>query len=154
MDPYLSAKWLHILSSTVLFGTGIGTAFQMVFAVHSGNIQAIHSTAKGVVLADWLFTTPAGIVQPATGLWLIWLQGYALTESWLLLSYGLYIVAFCCWAPVVHLQLKIRNLTKDAPSMPPEAEKAFKIWMMLGWPAFAALVMVFWLMVHKPTLWG
>lgn len=126
MDPYLSAKWLHILSSTVLIGTGIGTAFQMVFAVHSGNIQAVHSTAKGVVLADWLFTTPAGIVQPATGLWLIWLQGYALTESWLLLSYGLYIVAFCCWAPVVHLQLKIRNLTKDAPS----------------------------LMVHKPTLWG
>lgn len=32
LDLYLLTKWLHILSSTVLFGTGIGTAFQMVWA--------------------------------------------------------------------------------------------------------------------------
>ena len=96
MDPYLVAKWLHILSSTVLFGTGIGTAFQMVWAMRSQDPKIIHSTASGVVVADWLFTTPAGLVQPATGLWLIWLQGYELTEPWLLVTYALYTLAFIC----------------------------------------------------------
>ena len=98
MDPYLAVKWVHILSSTVLFGTGIGTAFQMVFAMHRGDAAHIHGVARGVVLADWLFTTPAGVVQPATGLLLVWMAGYGWAEPWLLLTYGLYILAFLCWA--------------------------------------------------------
>jgi uncharacterized membrane protein len=154
MDPYLAAKWLHILSSTVLFGTGIGTAFQMVWAIRSGNIHAIHTTARGVVIADWLFTTPAGIIQPATGLWLIWLQGYSLTEPWLIATYALYVIAFLCWVPVVKLQIRIRDLTADAATLPAQAQRAFNIWFILGWPAFGALVMVFWLMVNKPILWS
>lgn len=154
MDPYLTAKWLHILSSTVLFGTGIGTAFQMVWAMRSGDIRAIHTTARGVVMADWLFTTPAGLVQPTTGLWLIWLRGYSLTEPWLIVTYILYVIAFLCWAPVVKLQIRIRDLTADMTTVPAEAKRAFRIWFFLGWPAFGALVMVFWLMVNKPTLWG
>ena len=71
MDAYLTAKWLHILSSTVLFGTGNGTAFQMVWAMRSDHPKVIHRTASGVVVAAWLFTTPAGLIQPLTGLWLI-----------------------------------------------------------------------------------
>ena len=154
MDPYLSAKWLHILSSTVLFGTGIGTAFQMVWSMYSRDVRAIHTTARGVVLADWLFTTPAGIAQPLTGIWLVWLQGYSLFEPWLIVTYALYILAFVCWAPVVRLQILIRDQTANATTISPETQRAFRIWFILGWPAFGALVMVFWLMVNKPVLWG
>ena len=117
MDPYLTAKWLHILSSTVLFGTGIGTAFQMVWAMRSGEVRAIHTTARGVVMADWIFTTPAGIIQPVTGVWLVWLQGYSLTEPWLIVTYALYSAAFACWAPVVKLQIRIRDLTAKAAAI-------------------------------------
>lgn len=152
MDPYLITKWLHILSSTVLFGTGIGTAFQMVWAMGSDDPRVIHRVASGVVWADWLFTTPAGIVQPLTGLWLIHLQGWSLTEPWLLATYGLYLLAFLCWAPVVHLQIRIRDLTRTADTLPPAARRAYRIWFALGWPAFAALTLVFWLMVSKPGL--
>ncbi len=158
MDPYLIAKWIHILSSTVLFGTGIGTAFQMVWAMWRADPAQVHGVASGVVIADWIFTTPAGIVQPATGLWLIWLAGWSLTEPWLLLTYGLYILAFLCWAPVVHLQIRIRDLAAVAvangTALPPEVHRAYRIWFALGWPAFAALTLVFWLMVTKPLLWG
>lgn len=154
MDPYLTAKWLHILSSTVLFGTGIGTAFQMVWAMRQARVEVVHSVASGVVLADWLFTTPAGIVQPLTGLWLVYLAGYSLTEGWLLLTYGLYGLAFCCWLPVVHLQIRIRDLAAAAMAagapLPEAAKRAYRIWFALGWPAFVALVAVFWLMVNKP----
>jgi uncharacterized membrane protein len=77
MDPYLTLKWLHILSSTVLFGTGMGTAFQMVWAWRTGRVETIHSVASGVVIADWIFTTPAGFIQPLTGYLLILQQGPA-----------------------------------------------------------------------------
>lgn len=155
IDPYLAVKWLHILSSTVLFGTGIGTAFQMVFAMHRGDAAHIHGVARGVVLADWLFTTPAGIFQPASGLWLVWYAGYGWTEPWLMLTYALYILAFLCWAPVVHLQIRIRDLTADTTGpIPPKARRLYHLWFALGWPAFLALTGVFWLMVTKPPLWG
>ncbi len=157
-DPFLMVKWLHILSSTVLFGTGIGTAFQMVWAMRGGRAEVVHHVARGVVVADWIFTTPAGILQPLTGLWLIYLAGYSLTEPWLLLAYGLYVLAFVCWLPVVHIQIKIRDLagqaTNDGRTLPREVYRIFRIWFVLGWPAFGALVIVFWLMISKPLLWG
>ena len=151
MDPYLTLKWLHILSSTVLFGTGIGTAFQMVMAMRTGSPETIHSVAKAVVIADWLFTTPAGIIQPLTGFALAHVAGYSLDESWLLVTYGLYLVAFACWAPVVHLQMRIRDLTADG-TLPPHVNRLYRLWFALGWPAFASLIAVFWLMVAKPDL--
>lgn len=154
MDPYLIAKWLHILSSTVLFGTGIGTAFQMVWAMRSQDPKIIHSTASGVVVADWLFTTPAGLVQPATGLWLIWLQGYELTEPWLLVTYALYTLAFICWLPVVGLQIRIRDLTASATELPGKVHQDFRLWFVLGWPAFLSLIAIYALMISKPSLWS
>lgn len=157
MDPYLLARWLHILSSTVLFGTGIGTAFQMVWAMRTGKVETVHSVASGVVWADWLFTTPAGIAQPLTGLWLIYIAGYSFVEPWLLATYALYVLAFICWAPVVHLQIRIRDLAGAALAtgapLPDDARRLYRIWFALGWPAFAALAGVFWLMVSRPALW-
>lgn len=156
MDWYLVLKWLHILSSTVLFGTGIGTAFQMVWAMRTGRAETVHSAASGVVVADWLFTTPAGIVQPATGLALVHLAGFGWFEPWLMLTYAGYALAFACWAPVVRLQIRIRDLTAQARGapLPAEARRLYRIWFALGWPAFGALVGVFWLMVARPPLWG
>jgi uncharacterized membrane protein len=149
MDPYFTARFLHILSSTVLFGTGIGTAFQMVWAMRTGRLETIHSVASGVVMADWLFTLPAGILQPLTGLWLVHLAGHPWNAPWLLVTYGLYALAFLAWAPVVRLQIRIRDLAAAAlpngAPLPAEAGRLYRIWFALGWPAFAALVGVFWL---------
>ena len=154
MDPYFLAKWLPILSSTVLFGTGIGTAFQMVNAMADGRPAVVHGVARGVVRADWLFTTPAGVIQPATGLWLVLITGHDLTAPWLVLTYAAYALAFACWAPVVHLQIRIRDLAGQAAAegraLPLRARRLYHIWFALGWPAFGALVGVFWLMIAKP----
>ena len=153
MDPYLIVKWLHILSATVLFGTGIGTAFQMVWAMRSDRAELVAGVGAGVVMADWLFTLPAGLVQPATGLWLTHLAGWNLTEPWLLLSYALYLIAFAAWVPVVRLQYRIRDICRTAEPgpVPPEARRLYRLWFLLGWPGFGALVAVFWLMVSKPV---
>ena len=156
-DSYLMLKWLHILSSTVLFGTGIGTAFQMVWAMRQEEPKLVAGVARGVVTADWLFTAPAGVIQPVTGVLLALAAGYSLTEPWLLVTYGLYLLALCCWLPVVALQYRIRDLAQEAvrtqAPLPAEALRAFQWWFLLGWPAFGALIFVYWLMVAKPPLW-
>jgi uncharacterized membrane protein len=153
MDAYLVAKSLHILSATVLFGTGIGTAFQLVWAMRGDRAEVVAGVGAGVVVADWLFTLPAGLAQPATGLWLAHLAGRSLTEPWLVLTYALYIIALSAWLPVVWLQYRIRDLCRAAGigPVPVEARRFYRFWFLLGWPGFGALVAVFWLMVSKPV---
>ena len=154
---YLILKWIHILSATLLFGTGIGSAFYKFMTDRSGNVQAIAQTNKLVVLADWFFTTPTIILQPITGVWLAIILGYTLTSSWLVLSIVLYIVAGLCWLPVVHMQIKMRDLAQLAKKQNQLLDKHYanlaRIWFWLGIPAFTALVGVYYLMVFKPTLW-
>ena len=119
MDPYLIARWLHILSATVLFGTGIGTAFQMVRAMRSGRAEVVAGVASGVVAADWLFTVPAGVIQPLTGLWLVHLAGFGPWEGWLVATYAAYALAFLCWVPVLRLQYRIRDIARASPGTGP-----------------------------------
>lgn len=157
LDAYLWLKWLHVLSSTVLFGTGLGTAFQMWFAHRRGDPAAIVVVARNVVLADWLFTLPAGIVQPITGIALVLATGLNPFASWLVATYALYLLAFVCWVPVVILQLQVRLIAEAAvragAALPADYHRAMRLWFALGWPAFIALVVIFLLMVAKPDLW-
>jgi len=154
MDWYDIIKWLHIIGSTVLFGTGAGTAFQMMMAMRNGEPCVVASVAHHVVIADWLFTTPAGIIQPITGITLAYLNGYSLSEPWLLPVYALYLVAFAAWVPVVWLQHRIRDeATANATAARPLSKKCrqyYRIWFTLGWPAFIALMVIFWLMITRP----
>ena len=76
MNIYLALKWLHILSATVLFGTGIGTAFFKWMTDRSLDVRAIRIVNQRTVLADWLFTTPAIILQPSTGFGLAYLAAF------------------------------------------------------------------------------
>ena len=108
---YLWLKYIHILSSTILFGTGIGTACVMIYGHYSKNINAMAAINQYVVLVDWLFTGTSGILQLITGLWIVYLAGYSFTSLWLLGSIAGYIITASCWIPVVFLQIKIRDIT-------------------------------------------
>jgi uncharacterized membrane protein len=157
MDPYLLLKWIHILSSTVLFGFGAGTAYYFWSAHLTREPATIARIGRMVVRADWIFTGSSGILQPVSGLMLASAAGYGLGESWLIASYGLYVLAFACWAPVVWLQIRATRLAAAAASsatpLPAAYFGAMRLWFWLGWPAFLALLVVYWLMVAKPQLW-
>lgn len=156
MDAYYLVKTIHILSSTILFGFGAGTAWYFWNAHLSGNAGTIANVGRMVVRADWIFTGSSGLVQPVSGVWLAHLGGYSLTEPWLLLSYFLYVLAFACWGPVVWLQIKAQKMARQAvetgTSLGRDYQKIMRLWFLLGWPAFFGLVGVFWLMVTKPSL--
>jgi uncharacterized membrane protein len=151
---YLIVKWLHVLSSTLLFGTGLGSAYYMYFASRTRDARVVAVTVRHVVLADWLFTTTTIIFQPLSGWYLAHLAQMPLTTRWIWWSFVLYFVAGACWLPVVWLQIKMRNLAdqaaKNNAALPPLYMRYLRIWFTLGVPAFVALVIVFYLMVAKP----
>ena len=155
MDVYPVVKWIHILSSTVLFGTGLGTALHMWLTHLSGDARAIAVTARNVVRADWWFTTPSGFIQPLSGAYLVWHLGYGWDETWLLMTYGLYVLALLCWLPVVWLQLQACRMAENAVSQQAELPGAYhrymRLWFIMGWPAFIALILIFYLMIARPA---
>lgn len=151
---YVTMKWLHILSSTFLFGTGIGSAWYMLFATVSRDVRAIAVVTRYVVIADWLFTATTAVFQPASGFYMIHLAGYPMHSRWIEWSLALYVIAGACWLPVVWLQMRLRDLAADAvrdgTPLPALYWRYFRIWVALGVPAFFAFVIIFWLMVAKP----
>lgn len=150
---FLFLKWLHILSATLMFGTGLGTAFYMFVTNRSGNVQAIAVVSRWVVRADWWFTTPAVILQPLSGAAMIHLAGYSWDAPWIVWSVVLYVLAGLCWLPVVWLQIRMQRMASAAAAtntpLPASYWRYERLWTTLGFPAFAALVLVYWLMVHK-----
>jgi len=154
MNSYLILKWLHIMSSVLMVGTGLGSAFYMFFANRSGDVGTQANVARLVVRADWWFTTPTVIIQPLTGLWLAHLAGLPLTTPWLLASLLLFVLAGLCWLPVLWLQLRMAALAREAQlqrsELPPIYWRYAHCWEALGYPAFAAMLLVFFLMVVKP----
>lgn len=154
MSTYFVLKLAHIVSAAVLAGTGFGIAFFKWIVDRTGNITAIRIVSEKVVLADWIFTLPAIVVQVVTGLALAHLVGYPLTHGWLFGALCLFCLAGLCWVPVVRLQIRMRNLARayEAHGMP-VGEKYLRysrIWFWLGVPAFSAVIMIFWLMTAKP----
>jgi len=157
IDPYLLLKWLHIISSTILFGFGAGTAYYFWAAHRTGDARVIASVGRMVVKADWIFTGTSGVVQPVTGLALAHLSGLDLTDSWLVATYHLYALALACWLPVVALQIKAQRLAETAARegkpLGADYRRTMRLWFILGWPAFLGLIGVFWLMIARPALW-
>lgn len=155
MDSLL-LKTIHILSAILLFGTGLGTAFHGMASNLSRDVRAIAVANRNVVIADWLFTTPTVLIQPASGLWLAHLQGWPLSTGWIMWSLALYALAGVCWLPVVWLQMRMRRMAERAVAegteLPPLYHRYFRIWFALGWPAFAAMIAIVALMVLKPEI--
>jgi uncharacterized membrane protein len=152
---YFWVKWIHILSSTLLFGTGLGIAFFLWMAHRRGDAREIAATAQTVVIADACFTAPAVVVQLFTGLWLAELMHLPLTLYWIKAALFLFVLVGCCWLPVLWLQLRARNLARQAAvagtALPAAYYSAMRWWFWLGWPAFLSVVAIFWLMVMKPS---
>ena len=156
MTFYFLLKYLHLIGAAVLLGTGAGIAFFMLMAHRTGSVALIAGVARIVVLADFLFTATAALLQPVTGVALAWEAGYALTEGWIVLSIGLYLFIGAFWLPVVRMQMQMRDLAQAAVAagapLPERYHRLFRTWFAFGIPAFAAMLCIYWLMMTRPAL--
>jgi uncharacterized membrane protein len=155
LEHYLILKWIHILSSVLLVGTGFGSAFYLFFVNRTRQPVAIAAVLRLVVRADFWFTTPAALIQPATGLAMVGLAGYQFSQAWLLWTVVLYGVAGVCWLPVVWLQIRMSKLATQAVREHTDLSMQYwqyaRYWEWLGYPAFFGMVVIYWLMVFKPV---
>lgn len=151
---YFVLKFLHIIGASVLLGTGAGIAFFMLLAHRTGRTETVAAVARMVVVADFLFTATAVVLQPVTGIALAWNVGYSLTEGWILLSLLLYVITGAFWLPVVWMQMEMRRLAetarKSGEPLPKRYHQLFRLWFGFGFPAFGAVVAIFWLMITRP----
>jgi uncharacterized membrane protein len=156
---YFVLKFAHVIGAAVLLGTGAGIAFFMLLAHRDGRPQVVAGVARIVVIADFLFTATAVVAQPVTGVWLALHVGYPLTEGWILVSVFLYLLTGAFWLPVVWMQMRMRDLAaaaaRDAAPLPADYHRLFQLWFAFGFPAFAAVMAIFWLMIQRPSfvLW-
>lgn len=155
MDLYLALKIAHLVGATVLLGTGAGIAFFMLMAHRTADPALIAHTARIVVVADTVFTASAVVIQPITGASLATLVGYPLLGGWIGISLVLYVVTGLFWLPVVWIQLRLRDLAaaaaKSRSPLPADYHRLFRIWFLCGFPAFASVLAIIWLMVAKPA---
>jgi uncharacterized membrane protein len=155
MSTYLIFKTLHIISSVVLVGTGLGSAFYLFCANRSKSLEAQAVVARFVVLADWIFTTPAVILQPLTGVVMLSLAGWSISTPWVMWSVALYLLAGACWLPVLWLQIRMKRMADEAlkagKPLPQRYWTYARWWEGLGYPAFISMVAVYFLMVNKPS---
>jgi uncharacterized membrane protein len=153
---FLAVKYLHLIGAAVLLGTGAGIAFFQLMAHRTGKSATIAAVARIVVIGDFLFTATAVVLQPITGVALAWLDGYSLGEGWILLSIVLYLVIGAFWLPVLWMQIRMRDLAaaavRTAQPLPREYHRLFHAWFAFGFPAFGAILAIFWLMVTRPTI--
>lgn len=155
MDLYSIVKVIHIISATIVFGTGLGIAYFMLMGQQSRDFVERRFAARATVLADYTFTLPAVIVQPLSGAWLVWIAGFDWTDLWLVGTYALYVLAGLCWVPVVFIQIAMKRMLDrqavDGIFDEVAFGRLFRWWFALGWPAFGSLVVIFLLMVIKPS---
>ncbi|ARM13086.1 MULTISPECIES: DUF2269 family protein [Rhizobium] len=146
----------HVIGATVLFGTGVGIAFFMVMAHRTRDAVLIAHVAGTVIIADTVFTATAAILQPVTGYLLARSIGWDLTEGWISLSLLLYVVTGVFWLPVVWIQIRLRDLARTAAApasaLPPAYFRLYRVWFAFGFPAFSAVIGIFWLMLTKPSI--
>jgi uncharacterized membrane protein len=153
---YFILKYLHIVGAAVLLGTGAGIAFFMLVAHLDGKPPVIAAVARIVVIADFIFTATAVVVQPITGSLLVWHVGYSFSDGWIIWSIALYVLTGALWLPVVWMQMRLRDLAAKATAegmlLPNEYHRIFWLWFAFGIPAFGAVAAILWLMIAKPQM--
>lgn len=152
---YEILRFLHVIGATVLLGTGAGIAFFLVISNRSRDPRLIAHVAGIVVLADLVFTATTVIIQPVTGYLLARQAGWPILQGWIGLSLGLYVFVGLFWLPVVCMQIRLRDLARAARDagtpLPPAYHRLYRWWFAFGWPAFAAVLAILWLMLTRPS---
>ncbi len=148
---YPLLKLIHIISATIMIGTGLGSAFYLYFTYKKGQVSTVKEVLKLVVTADTIFTTPSVVIQFITGLLLSNLLGFTYTNwFWVVLSVSF--VVLILWVRAALIQLKLKKILDKEKSLTVQFHRLMKIWFYLGVPSFLGAVYIYYLMVYKDFL--
>jgi len=148
-------RLIHVVSSALMLGVGVGAFWFMLTSARSRNPAAIVVTTRNAVRAEWFIAAPVALLQPLTGYLLMMQLGYSLRSLWFVAVVALYVIAGMCWIYVIKTELKLRRLAEEHSSdstMPTGFWLLFRRWTWLCICSFAGVLTIFWLMVFRPGL--
>jgi len=153
MLAYVVLKTVHVTCAFLFLGTGLGSAFYKYRADRSDDLRVVAWCQRQVVLADWLFTVPSGVLLPITGGALVWVSGLSWTAPWIVAGFIGYAIAGVCWLPAAYFQLQMRKMAeaalRDGTELPARFHAQARAWTWLGIPSFLAAAITVVMMVSK-----
>ncbi|HMV41642.1 MAG TPA: DUF2269 domain-containing protein [Leptospiraceae bacterium] len=147
---YPLIKLIHILSATLMIGTGFGSAFYLYFTYKKGNVGTVRDVLKLVILADTIFTTPSVFLQLITGILLTEMIGLTFSK-WFWEVMGISLIVFVLWVRAAFIQLRLRKILEQENEITDKFHREMKIWFYLGIPSFSASMLIYYMMVFKVT---
>jgi uncharacterized membrane protein len=150
---YLLLKWLHVLAAIVAVGANV--TYGIWIARASRNPEALSFTLRGIKLIDDRVANPAYGFLLVTGLLMVFVVRLPLTTPWPLTGLVLYIllvlVGLLGYTPTLRRQIQF--LESDGfPS--PTYQALARRGTMLGAVLVFLVIVIVYLMVVKPGLWG
>jgi uncharacterized membrane protein len=150
---YQALKWVHVLTAIVALGANI-TYIIWLTRVNTSPESLIFTLRTIKILDDWV-ANPAYVLSLLTGLGMVFVSGWSLTTPWLLLASILYILV-----AIIGLGGYSRTLNQQIAVV--ENGGAFSVdyaalsrrGQVLGLIIIALVVIIVYLMVIKPPLWG
>jgi uncharacterized membrane protein len=152
---YGAIIFLHVLGALILIGNAFPAAFWKMRAERSGNLEAIHRSAQGIMIADYWFTIPGTVLALGTGHFLMHSGGYSLLElSWLSVAYWLFVVTGVIWAavliPVQLAMIKHSRTSMQHGVLTEQYRRSSRIWDIFGTLSTLLPLVVLYLMLVKP----
>lgn len=158
IDLIFAIKFVHVVAAAAMFGTWLCIAAFMLLAHRSGNPSVVAVTSRFAVSVEKIVMIAAIASQPIGGFALAWAIGVSpLDEFWIVLSLILYAIVVLAWLAVLRIEIRIRDVTKqaalDGVPLPEAYWSLFRLYSVLVWPALAGMVGLFLLMVWQPRPW-
>jgi len=155
IELIFAIKFVHLLAAAAMFGTWLAVAVFMQLAHRSRNTAVVALTSRFAVSVELIVMIAAIALQPISGFALASAIGVSpFDEFWLELSLALFGVVVAIWFVVLRIEIRIRNLTRqaalDAVPLSDAYRRLFRFYSVLVWPALAGMVVLFLLMVWQP----
>lgn len=145
---YHLLKLIHILSATLMIGTGLGSAFYLFFSYLTGRVSTVKDVLVLVIKADYLFTAPSVAIQIITGIILSKKLGLLYT-NWFWTVLFLSFLVFILWLRAVFIQNKLKRILMEENRIGKEFDSLMRYWVLLGIPSFTLAIYIYYLMVYK-----
>jgi uncharacterized membrane protein len=155
LDLIFAIKFVHVLAAAVMLGTWLGIAVFMELANRSGNTSVVALIANFAVSTEKLVMIAAIALQPISGFMLSSAIGLSvLEEAWLTISLVLYGLVVVAWLAALRVEIRIRELARqaalDGVPLRGRYRRLYRLYRIVVWPALAAMVVLFLLMVWQP----
>lgn len=157
LEPIFAFKFVHVLAAATMFGAWLCLAIVMLRGHRSGNPSIVAVTTQFVVDVEKMVMAPAIAAQPISGFSLAWAIGLSpLSEFWIEVSLGLFVVALACWLAAFRVEIRVRRLSRqsalDAVALPHDYRRMFHAWSALAAAGLLATTAIFALMIWQPRL--